>query len=180
MFSLIAGILINLFFASLLLHCSMKKNNCALLLLLSGFIFSFISCAKPLEPEYRGLESLQINKIGINESLVSANLKFYNPNTFALQMKHADVNILLNDKQAAHCIIDSTINIPKQDSFYVPVSFNISLGSIFNNALQFLLNGKAKINAEGFVKLKKSGIAFSVLVHYEGYQSLDSLLQQIH
>jgi LEA14-like dessication related protein len=158
----------------------MKKSAGASFLLIICIIFLFISCAKPLEPEYRGLESLQINKIGIGESIVSANLKFYNPNTFALQMKHADVNVLLNDKQAAHCIIDSTINIPKQDSFYVPVSFNISLGSIFNNALQFLLNGKAKVNAEGFVRLKRSGIGFNVPVHYEGYQSLDSLLQQIH
>jgi len=114
----------------------------------------------------------------MNESLISANLKFYNPNNFPLQLKHADVNILLNDKQAAHCLIDSTINIPKQDSFFVPVSFNISLGSIFSNALQFILHGKAKVNAEGFVRLKKSGIAFNVPVHYEGYQSLDSLLQQ--
>jgi LEA14-like dessication related protein len=157
----------------------MKKNESALLLLFSYLIFSLISCARPLEPEYRGMESVQVNKLGMNESLLSANLKFYNPNNFPLQLKHADVNILLNDKHAAHCLIDSTINIPKQDSFFVPVSFNISLGSIFSNALQFFLNGKAKVNAEGFVKLKKSGISFSVPVHYEGYQSLDSLLQQM-
>jgi LEA14-like dessication related protein len=158
----------------------MKRNEWFFLLFISGFICSAISCAKPLEPEYRGLESLQVNKLGMNESLISANLKFYNPNNFPLQLKHADVNILLNDKQAAHCLIDSTINIPKLDSFFVPVSFNISLGSIFNNALQFILNGNAKVNAEGSVRLKKSGIAFSVPVHYEGYQSLDSLLQQTH
>jgi LEA14-like dessication related protein len=158
----------------------MKKNELVLLLCLSCFIFLMISCSTPLEPEYRGLESLQVNKIGMNESLISARLKFYNPNAYPLELKHADVNILLNDKQAAHCMIDSTIIIPKQDSFYVPVSFNISLGSIFSNALQFLLNGKAKVNANGFVKLKKSGISFRVPVHYEGYQSLDSLLQQTY
>ena len=156
----------------------MKKNEQALLLLVSGLVFLLASCAKPLEPEYLGLESLQVNKVGMNESLVSANLKFYNPNAYPLELKHADVAILLNDKQAARCVIDSTINIPKQDSFLVPVSFNISLGSIFNNALQFLLNKKEKVNAEGSVKLRKSGIAFRVPVHYEGYQSLDSLLQQ--
>lgn len=156
----------------------MKRNEWVLLLFISCFIFSAISCAKPLQPEYRGLERLQVNKLGMNESLISANLKFYNPNNFPLQLKHADVNILLNDKQAAHCLIDSTIYIPKLDSFFVPVSFNISLGSIFSNALQFILKGKAKVNAEGFVRLKKSGVAFSVPVHYEGYQSLDALLQQ--
>ena len=158
----------------------MKINERALLFLISGIIFLLCSCAKPLEPEYRGFENLKVDKISGSESLVSANVKFYNPNSFPMQLRYADMNILLNDKQAAHCIIDSTINIPKQDSFYVPVSFTLSLSSIFNNALQFLLNGKTKVSAEGFVKLKKSVIAFSVPLHYESYQSLDFLLQQIH
>ncbi len=167
-----------IFFASVILHCTMKKNALALLFVTGCFTFLLTGCAKPLEPEYRGLENLQVNKLGMSESLITANLKFYNPNNFPLQLRRADVNIMLNDKQAAHCIIDSTIYIPKQDSFFVPVSFNISLGSIFSNALQFFLNGKAKVNADGFVKLKKSGIPFNVPVHYEGYQNLDSLLQQ--
>jgi len=156
----------------------MKRNEWVLTLFINCFVLSVIGCARPLNPEYRGLQSVQLNKLGMNESLISANLKFYNPNNFRLQLKHADVDILLNDKRAAHCRIDSTIDIPKLDSFFVPISFNISLGSIFSNALQFILNGKAKVNAEGYVKLKKSAIAFSVPIHYEGYQSLDSLLQQ--
>jgi LEA14-like dessication related protein len=158
----------------------MKKNEQVQVLLFSFFIFLLFGCSKPLEPEYQGLEDLSVNKIGMNESLISARLKFYNPNAYPLQLKQADVNILLNDKQAAHCVIDSTIYIPKQDSFFVPVAFNVSLSGIFSNALQFLLNGKAKVKADGFVKLKKSGFPFRVPVHYEGYQSLDSLLEQIH
>ncbi len=114
-----------------------------------------------------------------NESIVSANVKFYNPNNFPLQLKQADINLMLNDKQVAHDLLDSTINIPKLDSFYVPVSFSLSLNSILNNALQFLLSRKTKVNADGFIKLKKSGISFTVPIHYESYQSLDSLLQSV-
>ncbi|HLK28097.1 MAG TPA: LEA type 2 family protein [Puia sp.] len=155
----------------------MKKN---LGLLFVFFIAVFItSCSKPLQPQYLGFENLQISKASGNESLVSANVKFYNPNNFPLELKHADINLFLNDKQAAHALLDTTINIPKLDSFYVPVSFNVSFGSILNNALQFLLNGKAKLNAEGYVRIKKSAFAFNVPIHYETYQSLDSLLQQI-
>lgn len=156
------------------------NRNYSLSLLLISFLVFFTGCAKPLEPEYRGIEGLQISKIGVNESLVGASIKFYNPNNFPLEIKHADVILSLNDKQAAHCIIDSVINIPKLDSFYVPVSFTISLSSIFSNALQFLLQGKTKVNADGFLKLKKSGISFSLPIHYQEYQSLDPLLQQIH
>lgn len=160
-------------FALLLLHCSMNR----LVALLTLFFVS--SCSKPQEPEYRGFNNLRVEHAGAKESVVSANIKFYNPNNFPLQLKKADVFFLLNDKQAAHCNIDSTINIPKLDSFYVPVSFKVSFGNILNNAFQLLLNGKAKINAEGFVKFKRAGVAFKVPVHYEAYQDLDSLFQSI-
>ena len=156
----------------------MKKNQFALFFLITSFLF-ICSCAKPLQPQYLGYENLQINKSGGSESIVSANVKFYNPNNFPLQLKQADINLMLNDKQVAHDVLDSTINIPKLDSFYVPVSFSFSLNSILNNALQFLLQRKTKVNADGFVKLKKSGVSFTVPIHYESYQSLDSLLQGI-
>ena len=145
----------------------------------SFLLFTLISCQQPQTPDYRGIESVVITKISANQSLIAGNIKFYNPNHYSLKMTHADVVIMLEDKQAGHCIIDSTINIPKLDSFYVPVSVDVNLGNIVTNAFQLLLKGKVKINAEGFVKLKKDGIGFKVPVHYEEYQKLDAFLQQI-
>jgi LEA14-like dessication related protein len=145
----------------------------------SLIIFS-IGCKQPMAPDYRGIESVTITKIGINESRVAGNVIFYNPNNFRLQLKHADVTISINDKFAGHCVIDSTIHIPKLDSFLIPVSVNIDLKNIMSNALQLLLNGKVKVNADGFVRIKKSGIGFKVPVHFEQYERVDSLMQQIH
>ena len=158
----------------------MKNKKTLSLIFASIVIIHFTSCSKPMTPEYLGFDNLQINKIGVNESLIRANIKFYNPNNYPLQLKYADVNFLLNDHQAAHCLIDSTINIPKKDSFYIPVAFNANLGNVLNNALQLLFKNKIKINAEGYVKLKKSGIAFSVPVHFETNENLDFLLDQLH
>jgi LEA14-like dessication related protein len=160
----------------------MKINQLAILLSCISFLF-VASCSKPLQPEYRGFDQVQISKIGANESVVSAKVKFYNPNNFPLQLKQADINLLLNDKQVAHSHLDSTINIPKLDSFYVPVSFSVKFANIFGSALLSLLSSKAKLNADGFIRIRKSGFAFSVPVHYENYLSysdIDSLLQNMH
>jgi LEA14-like dessication related protein len=137
------------------------------------------ACSKPIQPQYLGIDNLQIYKIGLNESMVAGNVKFYNPNRFRLTLRHADVVLSLNDRQVAHVIIDSAIRIPALDSFYVPVSVQVSLGKIFSNAFQFLLKGQAKVNADGFVKLKKSAIDFRVPVHYEAYEQIDSVLKMI-
>src|SRR5579862_1743687 len=104
----------------------MKKSRVLFLMFVVAVFIA--ACSKPLQPQYLGFENLLISKSGNNESLVSANVKFYNPNNFPLELKRADINLFLNDKQAAHSVLDTTINIPKLDSFYVPVSFNVSFG----------------------------------------------------
>ena len=130
-----------------------------------------------MEPQFLGIDNLKINKIGANQSQVSANVWLYNPNDYPLQLMQADILFMLDDRQAAHCVLDSTINIPQKDSFYIPVTAAVNLNSLFSNALKMLLNSKTKINADGFVKLKRSGFKFKVPVHYETYQSLDFLKQ---
>jgi LEA14-like dessication related protein len=157
----------------------MNKHGHFIFYFFAFAIFAF-GCKQPMAPDYRGIESVTITKIGVNESLVAGNVIFYNPNNFHLQLKHADVTISINDKFAGHCVIDSTIQIPKLDSFLIPVSVNIDLNNIMSNALQLLLNGKVKVNADGFVRIKKSIIGFKVPVHFEEYERVDSLLQQIH
>jgi LEA14-like dessication related protein len=142
-------------------------------------IFILSACRQPVTPEYLGIETLVISKIGVNESRVAGNIKFYNPNPYGLRMKHADITILLEDMPSGHCILDSTIDIPRLDSFYVPVSVSVNPGNIVKNAFKLLLNGKIKINADGWVSFKKGLISFRVPVHFEEYQKLDDLLQQI-
>src|SRR5579863_9683345 len=105
------------------------NKNAPSWLVIPLIIIGFIACKKPINPEFRGIESMSVYKISGNESQVSGNAKFYNPNSFNLELKHAEVNVYLNDKLSGLCVIDSTIYIPKLDSFYVPVSFTINLKS---------------------------------------------------
>ena len=142
------------------------------------FFLLGISCQKPLAPEYRGLENLQIGKLTTQESIISTNLKFYNPNSFGLQMKKAEMDIYLNEKLVDHYLLDSTIYISKLDTFLIPVSLKIDFKNIFNNALQSLLTNEVKIRLAGYAKLKKGAVGFKVPLVYEEKQKLDALLNQ--
>ncbi len=155
----------------------MNANTWRPLFIYSLILLVFMSCKQPEIPQYQGIQSLGISKISMNESMVSANLKFYNPNPYPLKLNHADVQVLLEGKPAGHCILDSTIIMPARDSFYLPVSFTIDLGSILKNAFQLLIHGQVKVNAEGFVRIHKSGVGFRIPVHYEEYHKIDQLLQ---
>ena len=141
---------------------------CALLLF-------FTACHKPEAPEYYGFQNLSIGKGAGQETLLAANVKFYNPNPFSLQLKRAEMNISINGKPVGHSILDSTIFIPKRDTFFVPVALQLDLHSVFSNALQMLLDKQVKIAFDGRVKLKRDGIAFNVPFHYEGDQDINTL-----
>jgi len=144
-----------------------------------AFVFIFIvSCQKPMAPEYHGFDNLQVGKFSLEESRISTNLKFYNPNSFDLQLKKAEMDIFVNEKLADHYLLDSTIYISKLDTFLIPVSLKINLGNIFSSALQALMSKEVKIRLAGYAKLKKGALGFKVPLLYEETQKLDALLNQ--
>jgi len=142
-----------------------------------ALLIFFTACRQPEAPEYRGFEQARVSLGGGSGTVLSAKLKFFNPNPFGLQLRHATVDVYLNDKHAGHSVIDSTIVIPRKDSFYLPVSMAVDVRSLFSNALQFLLKKEVKFRVEGKASLRKNGFPFTVPLNYEGSQNIDSLLQ---
>lgn len=138
---------------------------------------TLVGCRKPEAPEYQGFENIRLSKTSGRETLISADLKFYNPNHFNLELKRAEVDIFLNDKPAGRSSLDSSIRIPKTDTFSIPVTLQLDLQSLLSNAFQILLDKQVNIRMDGRAWLKRSGVPFSVPFHYEGKQPLDSFMQ---
>jgi LEA14-like dessication related protein len=133
------------------------------------------SCHKPEAPEYYGFQDIQLSKTSGQQAILSTSLKFYNPNPFNIQLKSAEVDVALNGKPAGHSSLDSTILIPKKDTFYIPVTLQIDLKSIMGNALQILMERQVTVTLDGRVHLKRGMVPFSRPFHYEGKQDLSSL-----
>ena len=136
-----------------------------------GLMFS---CTKPVAPEYLGFRDLTFDKLSMDESSLHTNLAFYNPNPFNMQLNRADITVYLNDELANHYVMDSTIYIPKKDTFLVPLNLRLNPRLLLGSAIKMLLNNnQVKIRLEGNVKVKRGGVGFTVPVHYEEMQKLD-------
>ena len=145
---------------------------------LAALISLAASCRQPEAPEYYGFQDLQIiQTAGGAQPTVSTVVKLYNPNPYPLQLRRAEVDVAINGKHAGHSLLDSTIYIPKRDTFYVPVSMQVDLRSILSNALQAFLSKQATITLDGRVKIKKGMLMFNRPFHYEGRQDIQQLLQ---
>jgi len=136
-------------------------------------VFGFASCKQPEIPEYQAFENFTIGKIGLSETVVSADLKYYNPNSYALKLKHADLDVSINHQPVGKSVLDTLITIPKKDTFYLPVSMKVNVKQLFNNALSLLLNNEIDVKVTGTVKLGKSGVYFNMPVNYSGKQKIE-------
>lgn len=148
-----------------------RLSGAATLLLLAAIAFG-TSCKKPLIPEYQAFDNFQIGKIGMGETVVSADLKYYNPNGYPLQLKGANLTIRIDDKPVGTTVLDTLIAIPKLDTFYVPVKMKVDMKQLVSNALTMLLSDGINVKVNGTVRMGRGGIFFNVPVNYEGRQEI--------
>jgi LEA14-like dessication related protein len=153
-----------------------SPRRTALAALLFLFIFA-TGCHQPLPPEYYGFQDLHITQSSGQQTTLATTLKFYNPNSYGIQLRRAEMDVSVNGKLSGHSQLDTTILIPRKDTFYVPVALQIDLKSLLSNALQMLLERQVKITLDGKIHLRRDGLPFSVPFHYEADQDLNALLQ---
>ncbi len=144
-----------------------------LFLLALAAVGSLFSCSKPEAPQYLGFRDFAIQNVSFDSALLHTQLAFYNPNSFNMELKRGDVNVYLDDQLANHYVLDSTIDIPRKDTFYVPLNLKVSPKLLLNSALKMLLNdNKIKVRLSGNVRVKRNGVAFTVPFNYEAMESI--------
>jgi LEA14-like dessication related protein len=151
----------------------MKKTVVYLLAFCSIALLLLPGCARPVSPEYRGLENLRINTFGIGESAIAADLMYYNPNNFKMNLKSGEMSVYLNNRFLGKTILDTLTVIPPRDTFLIPISMKVDMKQVYSNAIDILLNNEVTIKLDGFARLGKAGISFNVPIKYEGKQKID-------
>jgi LEA14-like dessication related protein len=136
-------------------------------------VSAMVSCSSPQAPEYLGFRDFSIQNVSMDSALLHTQLAFYNTNAFNMELKRGDVSVFLDDQLANHYVLDTTISIPKKDTFYVPMNLRISPKLLLNSALKMLMNGnKIKVKLQGSVRVKRSGVSFNVPINYEVMQEI--------
>ena len=148
----------------------MKTISCILAI---TALACLISCSKPEAPEYLGFRDFDVRSFSMDSSLLHTELAFFNPNSFNMELKRGDVNVYLDNQLANHYVMDSTINIPRKDTFYVPLNLKVSPKLLIGSAINMLMNNnKIKVRLVGSVRVKRGSFSFTVPINYEVMQEL--------
>lgn len=137
--------------------------------LLSLLLFS---CGSPQSLVYQGISNFRLQDASVQEAVVAADLRFYNPNDYSLSLKNGDLDAWLNGYYLGKAQFDDRVPVPARDTFMLPISVAVKIKSIFPNALTFLANQEIAVRLQGHVKVGKGGVYIRVPVNYEGRQQV--------
>lgn len=140
-------------------------------LLVWCFLFISAGCSSPKALEYKTYHNFSIRKLGFNNSAIAMDLEYYNPNNFGLQLRNTDLDIFINGNRLGHSSSDTLINIPRRNTFILPIKFDVDMQNIFKNALNTLLGKEVTVKLTGKLKVGKGNVFMSFPLNYESKET---------
>lgn len=132
------------------------------------------SCARPKCLVYVGANNFGAEKVGLRNTVLSMDLRMYNPNPYRVKLKSTDIDIYIDDHHVGKALVKERYSIPKKDTFSLPMLFRVDLAQVLPNALHLLKNKEIKVKMDGCVKAGKYGIFLRMPVSYERKHKLKS------
>jgi LEA14-like dessication related protein len=145
--------------------------------ILGAMAVLFISACSLEEPTFKGIENVQMGKLGVKESTFTLDLHYFNPNRSGLKLKKAEGDAWMDGDYLGHFTMDTLINIPGNSDFLLPVKFRAEMALLLKNSMSAMLGKESLLKVEGKARVGKSGIYIRYPIRYEGKHNLGELLK---
>lgn len=145
-----------------------KPYNTGLLLLT---ILSVVSCSRPEEPEFVRMKNLKVEEFTEEAVKISGTAILYNPNSFAITAKEADVAVTVNDQAVGKAKQIAEVNVPAKSEFEIPLNATFAPEEVYDNLLSgligYIMKGEFDVHYKGVIRIKVSGVVFRVPVDHK-------------
>ncbi len=140
------------------------------------FLFSACSSVKDVsEPEFRDINNIRIVSVGLLQTTAGADLVYYNPNDFGIQLANARGDVYIDNAFFGHFELGEKVQVKKRSEFMLPVVFKLdNIGAVINQR-DIYKKKEALVRIEGFALVKKAGFSKEIPIRYERMQNVDRL-----
>lgn len=125
--------------------------------------FSLFSCFRFKEPEFKGIESIKINKISVKAINLELVLRINNPNKYKIKIDNLSAKIDLNKTPLGNAKTISQNILEKNKLSLVKLQIQTDLKSVSGNIFSLLKTLKSqnpvKVNIKGSLKASVKGIS---------------------
>ena len=142
-----------------------------------AMILVMASCKSMKDPVFKGIENVKVSEVGMAGSLVTLDIRYHNPNNFNGRLKQAEGDAWMDSTYLGHFVADSTVHIPANGEFLVPVRLVMDMKQIFKNSLAALLNEQVMLTITGSARAGRSGFYKNFSLNYKGKQNLRELFK---
>ena len=146
--------------------------------ILVAFALIFTSCqsAKNVsEPEFRDISDVRIMEVGILKTIAGANMIYYNPNNFGINLSSARGDVYVENKYFGSFTLDEEVAVRKRSEFILPVILKIDNFNVIKDQNDILKKKEALVRIEGFALVRKAGFTKEIPIRYEQMQNVDKL-----
>ena len=130
------------------------------------------SCGKMKDPVFKGIENVKLEQARLDSSMVTLDIRYLNPNNFNGQLRLAEGDAWMDSTYLGHFIVDSTVQIPANSEFLVPVKLAVDMKEILKHSFAALLNEEVLLRITGKARAGKSGFYRNFSLNYQGMQNL--------
>ncbi len=148
----------------------MRKHFIYIITLLTGIVVYTSSCRAPKDLEFREIKNLSLVNLNFMGTTLKADVVYYNPNNFGLQLNRTDLDIFIDSSYLGHSSQDIQVAIPKRDIFTIPLEVELDMKSLLKNGLTSLINKEVSVRILGKVKLGKAGVYKNFNIDYSTVQ----------
>lgn len=137
-----------------------------LCVVLVGFLFS---CQKPLAPDFKSVENINVSLNGFKSLDLSCDANFFNPNEKKITLKNVDIDINVDGKYLTNILKEYDLPLDPNSDFTVPVEAVILFKDVgLEDALALMRNtaGEKAFHFKGKIKVKMYGLNFSIPVDH--------------
>lgn len=123
------------------------------------------ACVPRQQIQFRDISNM---KLSLSGPTVSGDVLLYNPNNMAMNLKGADIQVLVDGKTVGTVNQETDTRIPPRSEFTVPVEIKVSLKELgLFNTLGNLLGGKGiAVGFKGTIRVAVHGITMSVPIDH--------------
>ncbi len=133
------------------------------------------SCTKPQDLQFIDVQNIRMINLGLTESTVGLDVRFYNPNKQQVKLKDVNTKVYANSAYLGTTSMDSTVTVPRRDTFAIPLTMKIPTLTAIGKLMQGLQDSTVDIKVEGSVKMGKAGVFLNYPIRYESRQKLSDL-----
>lgn len=146
--------------------------------MLAGIVLFATACnnAKDIsQPEFRDFSDVRLLETGLLKTTAGANVIYYNPNNFSIQLSSARGDVYIDDSYLGTFELDQEVLVRKRSEFTLPVLLKIDNISAIKNQHDIYKKKEVMVRIEGRALVRKSGFTKEIPISYEQMQDTDRL-----